>query len=57
MLPPFSEITDEQCRKNRQETETQVAEYMFFDVVTGLSTGDYYPHWYGGYVCPGPQGA
>ena len=54
VLPPFAPITDEQRRRNLAATETSVAAYMIFGP-DGLSTGAYYPHWYGGYLCPPPR--
>lgn len=52
MLPAFTEITAEQRRRNMEETETRMAETMIFGP-DGLSTGAYYPRWYGGYLAPG----
>lgn len=49
-LPAFTEITAEQRRRNMEATETRMAPTMIFE--DGLSTGDYYPRWYGGYLAP-----
>lgn len=54
MLPAFRDINDEQRRRNLENTDTRVEAYMIFDKTTGLSTGMYYPHWYGGYLAPAP---
>jgi len=53
MLPAFGPITDEQRRRNLEETDTRVAPTMIFGV-DGLSTGAYYPRWYGGFLAPAP---
>ena len=56
MLPAFAPINAEQRRRNLEATETQVAAYMLFGP-DGLSTGEHYPHWHGGYLAPAPKGA
>lgn len=53
MLPAFRPLTDDQRRANLTETETRVAPTMIFDD-DGLSTGAFYPRWYGGFLCPAP---
>lgn len=53
MLPAFRYLDDEQRRRNLAETETRVEAFMIFGA-DGLSTGAYYPHWYGGHLCPAP---